>query len=529
MVSIVKSVALSFAALVVLVSTAQAGRLNPKPPSVLRVRLNADILSSDPGTRRDENTDAVLMHVVEGLVAYREDGTVGPMLAQSWTVSSDNMTWRFNLRRDVYFHDGRRMTSAEAMWSIKRYLGMGSLWRCGGETGPKGLAPIIDVSAPSSDQLVIRTAKPAPLLLEILARPDCGETAILSPSSLGPDGRWKAPIGTGPFRFGIWKRNQSVQLLRFAGYRSLPGPRDGFTGGKQALVDQVRFLVIPDSSAAVGAVLRGSLDVLDSLATTDLGALRDRKGRLKSGIRIESAPTEDIYAILLQTSDPMLRDIRMRQAIALSVDAKALARAVGWGLMQPNTSFISRISPYYKAGKVKMREADIARARGLAAASGYRGQPIHLVANHRYPMMFDNAVLVQAMARQAGIHIVIDTMDWGAELDHYSRGDYQMMSFAYSARMDPAFTLSPIIGDKAADPRKLWSSPHIVSLFNQVMQSHDPAVRQPLFDQLDAAFQTDVPALVLFNSTRIAAIRANITGFQGWRTGLPRYWGVAAR
>src|ERR1700684_95022 len=72
--------------------------------TVLRTRLPSDILSLDPGTLRDDNTDAVEMHIIEGLVASREDGSIGPMLASSWTVSPDGKTYTFLLRHDVYFH-----------------------------------------------------------------------------------------------------------------------------------------------------------------------------------------------------------------------------------------------------------------------------------------------------------------------------------------------------------------------------------------------------------------------------------------
>ena len=88
----------------------------PAPPalggSVLRARLNADIVSSDPGMKRDANTDAVLLHIVEGLVAAREDGSVGPMLASSWTISPDGRTYRFTLRPGIRFHNGAPLTAA---------------------------------------------------------------------------------------------------------------------------------------------------------------------------------------------------------------------------------------------------------------------------------------------------------------------------------------------------------------------------------------------------------------------------------
>src|SRR6202012_774383 len=92
------------------------------------------------------------------------------------------------------------------------------------------------------------------------------------------DGHWRFPIGTGPFRWGDWVRNQHVDLYRFAGYRSLSGTPDGNGGGKHALVDHVRFTVIPDASAGSAALLRGSLDVLDGVGPNELGEIQGRAG-----------------------------------------------------------------------------------------------------------------------------------------------------------------------------------------------------------------------------------------------------------
>ncbi|HET6970950.1 MAG TPA: ABC transporter substrate-binding protein, partial [Phenylobacterium sp.] len=256
--------------------------------TVLRARVASDILSTEPGGKRDGNTDDVLAHVVEGLVAYREDGSVGPMLARSWTVSPDGRTYTFALRSGVTFHNGQPMTADDVVWSIRRYLQPSTHWRCAADFGDQGIARIVSVTARDPLTVVLTLDRPAPLLLKTLARADCGQTGILHPTSVGPDGKWRAPIGTGPFQVGTWKRNQYVDLVRFPAYAALPGPRDGDTGGKRALVDRVRFMVIPDSSAARAALLHGSLDVIDSLSPTELGGVQgDRR------VRLQFAPTAD--------------------------------------------------------------------------------------------------------------------------------------------------------------------------------------------------------------------------------------------
>ena len=108
------------------------------PPTVLRVALNADILSTNPGVLRDENTDAVLLHVAEGLVAPRHDGSIAPMLARKWTVSSDGRSYTFALRQGVTFHNGASMTSADVVWSLQRYISPATHWRCLSEFTDRG-------------------------------------------------------------------------------------------------------------------------------------------------------------------------------------------------------------------------------------------------------------------------------------------------------------------------------------------------------------------------------------------------------
>lgn len=490
--------------------------------SVLRVALNADILSTDPGVLRDENTDAVLLHVAEGLVAPRHDGSIAPMLASGWTVSADGRSYTFALRHGVTFQNGASMTSADVLWSLHRYLSPATHWRCLAEFTDHGIGRITAIVATDPYTVKITLDRAAPLFLTTLARPDCGQTAILQRASVGSEGRWRSPIGTGPFELAAWKRNQYIDLVRFPGYRPAAGLPDGDAGSKRALVDEVRIEIIPDDSAAVAALLRGSLDILDGIDPAELSLIR-RDPRL----RIETSPTLDFYAVLFRTEDPGLKEACLRRAIALTIDTAGLTKAVTWGTAAPDNSAVPVTSPYHGPVEAQLRAPDLPRARRMLAGCGYHGQAITLIANRRYPMMFNAAVLVQAMAAQAGIHLDIDTMDWASQLSHYLDGSYQAMVFAFSAKLDPALNFTQLIGSKAIDPRKVWDTPEAQTLLAASMATSDPAARRLDFDRLTRALMEDVPAIVLFNSTRIAAVRPNVEGFSEWPAGEPRYWNVA--
>ena len=490
--------------------------------TMLRARINADIASSEPGTKRDANTDAVMMHLVEGLVAAREDGTVGPMLASRWTVSPDGRTYRFTLRRGVRFHNGVPLTSTDVVWSFHRYLAPGSEWRCKPDLSPGGVAPVVSIKADGPYGVTIVLAHAAPLFLTELTRIDCAGTGIIQRQSVGPDGKWRYPIGTGPFRWGSWHHNQYVELLRYKDYQSLPGPPDGNGGGKHALVDRLRFMDIPDDAAASAALLRGSIDVLDGLAPD---VLADVTG--VPGIKLTSSPSLDFYCILFQNRDPLLADPRLRRAIALSLDVAALTRVATHGTATPDSSPVPTASPYYGAVERPLIRQDLAQARALARAAGYRGQPIKLITSHSPPEMYDDAIIIQAMAREAGINLQIVTLDWASQLARYTNGDYQAMVFGFSARLDPSLSFGLLIGDKAQDPRKTWDSPAAMALLRQSIATADPKARQAIFDRLDQSFRRDAPAVILYNTRRVTAMRSRVHGFRSWPAETQRLWNVS--
>jgi peptide/nickel transport system substrate-binding protein len=489
--------------------------------SILRARLNADIISSDPGTKRDLNTDSVLLHVVEGLVASREDGSIGPMLARSWTISPDRRTYSFQLRKGVRFHNGAPLTAGDVVWSLDRYLAPATHWRCRADLGPKGIAQILSVTAPDSLTVRLVLDRPAPLLLKTLARADCGGTGIAHRDSVDKAGKWSRPIGTGPYQWGEWRRNQFVELERFAGYKSLPGAVDGNGGGKQALADRVRFVVIPDGSAASAALLRGSLDVLDGLSSNELGAVKGA-----GDVRMVDALSMDFFSILFQTKDPVLSDPRLRRAIALSIDVAALARAATHGTGTPDSSPIPVASPFHTAVERPLIKRDLVAARALAKAAGYDGRPITLITSHAPPESYDAAIIVQAMAREAGINFEIVTLDWATELARYSSGQYQAMLFSYSPRLDPSLLFNAFIGDKQVDPRKVWDTPAALSLLRQSFDTEDPRARQAVFDAMDRQFRAEAPAVILYNTRRVTALGRGVTGYRPWPAQSQRLWNV---
>ncbi|HEX2889825.1 ABC transporter substrate-binding protein [Vineibacter terrae] len=494
---------------------AQEGRRT----DALTVALISDIRSSSPGVNRDANSDTVLHHVVEGLVAYREDLSVAPMLAESWQVEDGGRTYRFRLRDGVSFHNGAPLTSAEVVWSWRRYLDPKTLWACtrffDGTQGPK----VLDVEAPDPRTVVFRLQEASGLFLIAMANLQCN-AAILHPDSIGPDGAWRAPIGTGPYAFRNWQRGRQIELARFEGYRPAEGARDGMAGAKIAYAERLRFLAITDASVMKTALLAGNVDVVPVMSPNDVD---DAKAR---GIQVSVQSTFAWQVMLMQTRDPLLADVRVRRAIAHAVDLREVAQSLSFGLAGPNPAAVPLASPYYGSAFAAWPAHDPAAAKRLLKEAGYAGQPLRIQTSTRPGGYFDAAVMIQAMLAEAGINAQLETLEWATQLQNYNTGKFQLSSFVYSSRLDPALGYASLIGDKTRFPFAQWDDPQAKALLDAAKASSEPAERGRLFASLHQRMADAVPILGIYNPVEVSAAGPRVRGYKTWPAGNERFWGV---
>jgi peptide/nickel transport system substrate-binding protein len=485
----------------------------------IRVVLNADIRGTTPGVDRDSNTDDVMNHIVEGLVAYREDMSVGPLLAERSEVSPDARVYTFPLRSGLRFHNGAPVTAAEAKWSWTRLLDPQTGWPCrewyDGSRGPK----IESIGTPDDRTIVFTLSAPSSVFLHRMANFQC-LAAILHPDSV-KNGAWDRPVGTGPFKLGQWRRGEFVLLERFDAYTPREGPRDGFTGAKVALADAVRFMVVPDGAAARAALYSGQVDLLYLLLPSDLAELKQAPR-----VTIHQAENFAWSALLMQTLDPLLRDVRVRRAIAHAIDLQRFAEAASLGVVRPNPSAVPRASPYYGAAFARGHDYDLARAAELLRAAGYDGRLVKIQTNKRFQAHFDVAVLIQAMLRKAGLNVELEVLEWTAQLNRYLEGKFQLMSFAYSARADPVLGYETFLGLKKRNAWIQWENAEAQGLIERASIVSDAVERRSLFEKVHELMLQDVPILNLYNSVVINATGPRIEGYRAWASGKPRLWGV---
>ena len=491
---------------------------------VLQVSLNNDIRSTSPGVNRDANTDSVVMHVVEGLVAYREDGTPAPMLAHDIRVSDEGRTYTFSLREGVRFHNGALLTSADVVWTWRRYLDPATGWTCLSDFDGSRGARIVSVDATDAHTVVFRLDRASPMLLTQMAALPCGASGILHPDSLNADGSWRHPVATGPWQLGEWRRGQYVDLVAFPDYVPAEGEMDGYTGRKTTHFRKLRWLVIRDDASRRAALIKGQIDVMPEVSLSDIEQLR-KFGNLT----LESAPAMATSALLIQSEDPLLSDPKLRLAIARSLDTDIITRLATGGTGAANASLVPTMSPYYSPIQRRGYGRDLELSKRLLAESRYRGERLVMLTNRRYPEMYAQALMIQSMAREAGIDIELQVLEWATQLDRYQNGNYQLMSFAYTTRVDPFMSYDSVLGDREQNRRKTWDNPEAIALLAQAGASADPAERQRLFDRLHALMLADVPLVMLYNLADVNAVNRSVEGIRPWPISRLRLWNVRRR
>jgi oligopeptide transport system substrate-binding protein len=334
------------------------------PAHALRVNVEADPATMDSIANSDKVANVILKNVYEGFTEERGDGTIVPALATSWDVLSQGRAIRFHLRTGVLFHSGRAFTAKDVKYTFETLLApesrsgvtaeylddvVGAADVRSGKTKELEGVRIID-----DHTVEIRFTKPDVLFpIYPIQFMDSGIVA-----ELGPDWMSKASAGTGAFKFKRWRRGEEVDLEANQSY-----------WGGAPKIDGVRFLIVPNLDTALSQYDAGELDVLDVQEAIFRRVLRDAS----YADQIQKTPrAQSRYLGMNQNLYAPFKDIRVRQAISLSIDRDALIRGLYDGAAYPLngviTPGIEGFNPDLPALKY-----DPEKARKLLAQAGYPG------------------------------------------------------------------------------------------------------------------------------------------------------------
>lgn len=378
-------------------------------------------LSGGPDTLDPHGTAATLAFQVnkslyDTLVEPDDEGKIVPGLAESWTASSDALTWTFKLRAGVKFHHGKTLDAGDVKATLERILDPATRSPRRGLIGPIRTVEAVD---PLTVRITL-TERFAPFLAALAH----GWGAILPADLIARKHDFGTrPVGTGPFTLAEWQRDSFIRLTRFDGYFIRGQPR----------LREVLIRFVPESAVKVAGLLSGEFDAVDGVAFLDLPRVRANQN-----IRVIRQVTSLVNVLAINNSRGPLRDVRVRRALWHAIDRKQVLRTAYGEESIPTAVFMDVTSPFY----VDLGDPypfDLDRARRLLSEAGYgSGLTLDLALPQPFPAHIEAGQLVQAMLGRVGVTARTRVVEWGFWLSRvFGGGEYDLTIIGHTGKLDP--------------------------------------------------------------------------------------------
>ena len=420
-------------------------------------------------------------NLFEGLTKLDRNGKVVPLLAKSWTVSPDGLTYTFSLQSGVKFHDGKPMTSADVKFSFDRARAPNST-----NAQKQIFAPMDAIETPDPATVVVRLKQPFGNLVYFLA---WGDASIVSPDTA--DQNRSTPVGTGPFRFKSWARGDRVELVRNGDY----------WGTKPAL-ESVTFRFVTDAQAQVAALKAGDLDAFPNIGAPELFADLKKDSRFSA----VAGNTEGEIVAGLNNAKKPFDDVRVRRALMHAIDRKALVEGAYSGFGQPIGSHFSPNHPAF-VDTTTVLPHDPAKAKALLKEAGVGSGLSMTIKTPQMAYASRSAELLSAMLAEVGVELKIVPTEFPAKwIEEVFRGkDFDMTIVAHTEPLD--------IDIYGRDNYYFgYKSEAFRALIADIARTPDEAARADKYRQAERMLAEDVPALFLFQLPKLGVWNAKLRG-----------------
>jgi peptide/nickel transport system substrate-binding protein len=436
---------------------------------VLRIGISTSLNTLDPllTTLGDEYIYDNIMF--NGLTRMREDLSVEPDLAESWSFTDDLKRWTFRLRRGVKFHNGQELVADDVVATFRRML------------DPANSAParsqydmVASVSAPDATTVVFELKVPYSGLADVMSDRQVKITPRNAVAQLTTQ-----PIGTGPFKFVSYTPGDRVVMTRNPDY---------FEPGLPKL-DGVELRIIPEMSVKIAALQAGDIDVVWDLPLEQVKPLS-----AQSGIRAESIPTASWDGAIMNNIIPPFDNLKVRQAFHLAVDKKDVVELTLFGQGVETISPIPPTHPFY-AKDVVIPPADPAAARRMLAEAGHPdGITIPIIVPIGRPIRERLGVTLQQLAKPGGFDLQVQRVPYSTYTANVS-GKSPLYVDGFFARPTIDTSTFPFLHSGASWNEQLWhySNPAVDQALEAARQSGDPAVQKSSYIAMQTALAA-VPA-----------------------------------
>jgi peptide/nickel transport system substrate-binding protein len=463
------------------------GTLLAQGKGVLNFGLSGNPDTLDPQKTAGTLTFQVLKSLYDTLVEPDTTGKIVPALAESWTVSPDGLIWTFKLRQNVVFHNGQLFTSKDVKATLDRI-------RDEATASPKksDFNAIKEIRTPDPQTVVFILSAPyAPLLASLAS----GWGAIL-PSGLIEAGHNFAsePVGTGPFKFEKWVRDNKISMVRNDKYWMKDVPK----------LAKVEFQIIPERAVQVQGLMSGAIDAVEFVDPEDLPVLQQNPK-----VTIRKELTSLIMVMAMNCSREPLNDLRVRQAVNYAID-KQLVLDMAYGGGKVGSTFLDTGNAYYTDFSY-LYPYNPDKAKQLLKEAGVGNKEFTIYVPQNYPLHVKAAELIQQMLEKVGMNVKLQLVDWSTWLSSvYTGGNYDFTVIGHTGKLDPDGTLAGYGTGKYVK----WINATAAAKIKEAATISDFAARKKLYTDALEIMAKEVPFVYIGTSYRYVATRSNVVDFR---------------
>jgi peptide/nickel transport system substrate-binding protein len=423
--------------------------------------------------------EVTLYNIYETLTKINSDGSVGPLLAESWEVSPDLKTYTFKLRRGVKFHNGEPFNAQAVKFSFDR---------AGAEKSTnKDKRTFANLSTQVTDEhtVVIINREIDPDLLFLLGQ---GTAVIVEPKTA--DGNSTKPTGTGPYRLENWVKGSSIVLSKWDGHRNAANVK----------IRRVSIRFIADPAAQVAAVLAGDVDLFPRITPR---AVPQVQGNPRYQTLVSGSRAKTILAI--NNAKKPFDDVRVRRAVAHAIDRKAVIQGAGDGYGAP-------IGSYYVPGAfgyvdtTNVNPYNPERARALLKEAGITGPLEVTITLPPPPYARQGGEVIVSQLSKVGITAKLQNVEWAQWLSNvYGAKNYDMTIISH---------VEPFDLGNFARPDYYWGykSAKFEDLYNKYKTSPRPQDRARLLADIQRLLAEDSVHAYLYQPQWVTIASKNLRG-----------------
>ncbi len=461
------------------------------------------ITTFDPRVSSDSANERMRQLIFNGLTRKNDKFEPVPDLAESFEAAPDYQTFTFRLRHGIKFHNGRALSSRDVKYTFETMMAKGFASDKKGDFTREDAAGLPRVA-------YIETADPQTVIFRC-HRPWPGLPNAIIPVGIIPEGtgeqQAKSPIGTGPFKFVSYTEAQEVVL---------DANPDYFEG--KPSINLLRVRIVEDNSTRESELRKGSVDLA---INADFEPVTVESLEKVSGLKVVMTDGTNLAHLGLNLLDPILKDVRVRQALAYGIDRETIIRDIMRGQARPANSLLPSSQAAFEPD-VTVYSYDPERAKQLLDEAGRKaegGKPRLKLTLKTSTISISRKVaeVMQEQLRRIGVEIEVQPLETGKLTQDLTEGNFQlyyrifvggnqsteMFQYVYHSKSVP----------KNGQNRSRYNNPEVDRLLEESLTATRERQRA-IFSQVQKILAHDLPQIYLWYPATIAVYRDRVSGLQ---------------